>query len=86
MASDKPRNNLREFLDSMGQAMADLPAALGGYRLDEIELSLEVGAEGEIGLLGTSGKLSSKGSITLKLTRRDGPGRGAVPTAEGEGR
>jgi hypothetical protein len=64
------QNNLKSFLGSMETAISGVPQLLGGYALDEIELSLEVGAEGEIGLLGTGGKLSGKGSISLKLKRK----------------
>ena len=63
------QNNLTAFLGLMEKAISGIPQLLGGYALEEIELSLEVGAEGEIGLLGTGGKLSGKGSISLKLKR-----------------
>lgn len=69
ISPDTLKQNLNKFLDSMGGAMAGIPGTLAGFELDEIELSLEVGAEGEIGLLGTGGKLSGKGSITLKLKK-----------------
>lgn len=69
ISPEKLKKNLASFLDSMGSAMAGVPDFLAGYKLEEIELSLEIGAEGEIGLLGTGGKLSGKGSITLKLKK-----------------
>lgn len=69
VSAETLQNNLKSFLASMETAMDGLPKILSGYSLDEIELSLEVGAEGEIGLLGTGGKLSGKGSISLKLKR-----------------
>lgn len=61
--------NLKSFLESMETAIKGIPGAMAGYSLEEISLTLEVGAKGEIGLLGTGGELSGKGSISLKLKR-----------------
>ncbi|MCP3728466.1 hypothetical protein M3I53_36080 [Paraburkholderia sp. CNPSo 3272] len=71
---EKLQSNLKSFLASMETAIDGVPQVLAGYALDEIELSVEVGAEGEIGLLGTGGKLSGKGSISLKLKRKASQG------------
>jgi hypothetical protein len=38
--------------------------------LDEIELTVEVNAEGQLGILGNGGKAGGKGGIKLKFTRR----------------
>ncbi|WP_448573547.1 Pepco domain-containing protein [Trichothermofontia sp.] len=40
-----------------------------GLRLDEVELSVEINAEGQISLVGNGGKLGNSGGITLKFTR-----------------
>jgi hypothetical protein len=37
--------------------------------LDEIELSVEIGAEGEIRLIGSGAKANGKGAIKLKFKR-----------------
>lgn len=63
------QTNLKSFLESMETAMKGIPGVMAGYALEEIALTLEVGAKGEIGLLGTGGELSGKGSISLKLKR-----------------
>ncbi len=41
-----------------------------GMSLDEIELSVEIGAEGEIRLIGSGVKASGKGAIKLKFKRQ----------------
>lgn len=41
-----------------------------GLSLNEIELSVEIGAEGEIRLIGSGAKASGKGAIKLKFTRQ----------------
>ncbi len=41
-----------------------------GMSLDEIELSVEIGAEGEIRLIGSGAKASGKGAIKLKFKRQ----------------
>ena len=41
----------------------------GRLRLDEITLSVQVNAKGELGILGTGGELGGSGGITLKFVR-----------------
>lgn len=40
-----------------------------GLRLDEVELSVEISAEGQLSIVGNGGKLGNTGGITLKFTR-----------------
>jgi len=61
------QEKLSTFLKSMNTALGGIPSLLGAYKVDEIELSLEVGAEGELSLLGTGGKLTGTSGITLTL-------------------
>lgn len=42
-----------------------------GLKLDEIELSVEINGEGEVKLLGTGGKVGTKGGITLRFKRTE---------------
>jgi hypothetical protein len=39
-------------------------------QLEEIELTVEVNAEGQLGILGSGGKAGGKGGIKLKFTRK----------------
>ncbi len=43
-----------------------------GMNLTEIELSVEIGAEGEIRLIGSGAKANGKSAIKLKFTRDKG--------------
>ncbi|MBD2175578.1 hypothetical protein H6F42_01430 [Pseudanabaena sp. FACHB-1998] len=43
-----------------------------GMNLTEIELSVEIGAEGEIRLIGSGAKANGKSAIKLKFTREKG--------------
>jgi hypothetical protein len=40
-----------------------------GLQLNEVELTVEINAEGQVSLLGSGGKLANKGGITLKFKR-----------------
>ena len=40
-----------------------------GLNLNEVTLSVEIDAEGQLSLLGNGGKMGSKGGIVLKFTR-----------------
>lgn len=40
-----------------------------GLQLNEVELSVEINAEGQLSLVGNGGKLGNQGGITLKFIR-----------------
>lgn len=63
---------MSQFLKSVCQIFQQAEQQTIQYsriHLDEIELSVEISSEGEIKLMGTGGKASSKGAIKLKFTR-----------------
>lgn len=43
-----------------------------GMQLSEVELTVEITAEGHVSLVGNGGRLGNKGGITLKFTRPTG--------------
>jgi hypothetical protein len=47
----------------------DQASRQSGLQLDEIELAVEINAEGQVSLLGNGGKLADKGAIKLKFKR-----------------
>ncbi len=47
----------------------DQASSRTGLQLNEVELSVEINAEGQISLVGNGGKLGNKGGITLKFVR-----------------
>lgn len=53
--------------DLFDQATTD-----SGLQLNEVELSVEINAEGQLSLVGNGGKLGNTGGITLKFVRPDG--------------
>jgi hypothetical protein len=60
--------NLRKFVESVNTLVSDLPTIAEQFRLEEIELSVEVNAEGNIQLIGGL-KTGVSGGLTLKLKR-----------------
>lgn len=68
LKTDVLRDNLAGFLSAMNEALEALPQAVHGFKLDEIELVVEVSGEGSIQLLGGV-KVGASGGITLKLKR-----------------
>jgi hypothetical protein len=64
---------MRAVLADIGRMFSDAEAALGRCRLDEIEISLAISADGSIGLLGTQIKTGAKGAIKLKLKVEKAP-------------
>ena len=70
------KNQMSAFLEvveevfDQTQAQDNAQASKSPMRLDEIELSVEINGEGQISLLGTGGKVGSKGAIHLKFKRQ----------------
>lgn len=67
--SDALRNNLGGFLSGFGEALGGVPASLAGYHVEEIELSLEIGASGEVYLIVGSAEVEGKAGVKLTLKR-----------------
>jgi hypothetical protein len=57
-----------EVFDRAEQAGAATPDRQ--LQLEEIELTVEVNGEGQLGILGSGGKAGGKGGIKLKFTRK----------------
>jgi len=68
LKTDVLRTNLAGFVSSLSEALQGLPEVIEGFRLDEIEVVVEVNAEGSIQLLGGV-KVGASGGISLKLKR-----------------
>jgi hypothetical protein len=63
---------LKTQMESMLAIVNDLFSqadASTGLRLDEVELSVEISAEGQLSIVGNGGKLGNTGGIKLKFTR-----------------
>jgi|ERR1700733_6035827 len=69
-------HRVSDFLESMRDVITALPHAFGSYELDEITLSAEVSAKGQVSLLGSGGEIAGNAGITFKFTKRDTPGTG----------
>lgn len=62
---------LSEFVCGFSEALENISDTISGYDLDEIEVSVEVSAEGEISLVGAV-SVGSSGGITLKFKKKTG--------------
>lgn len=63
---------LKAQMESMLAMMNDIFSqadAQTGLRLDEVQLSVEINAEGQISIVGSGGRLGNRGGMTLKFTR-----------------
>ena len=67
------QNRMSEFFQVLGgifqQADRELPPKMT-MQLEEVQLSIDITAEGEVKLLGTGGKIGSQGAIGLKFKRK----------------
>jgi hypothetical protein len=62
------KQNLKTFLDSINEVLSGVPKLPEPFKLDEIELTVEVNGEGSIQLIGGM-KVGATGAITLRLKR-----------------
>ncbi|MEO1148611.1 MAG: hypothetical protein AAFY26_23830 [Cyanobacteria bacterium J06638_22] len=63
---------LKAQVESMLAIMNDVftqADAHTGLRLDEVELSVEINAEGQLSIVGNGGKLGNTGGLKLKFSR-----------------
>lgn len=67
---DKLQERLTTFLHSMNRIVDSMPVTLGDFRIDSLELSVEVGAKGSVSLLGSGGEVSGSGGIRFVLKRK----------------
>ena len=74
ISASQLEKKMSEFLKVVRRIFGNIEqnANLGsGYQLDEIELSVEITAEGTVKLIGNGGQAGAKGAITLKFKRTD---------------
>ena len=64
------KQNVSEFLEVVEEAFDQAEKPKSKMQLDEIELSVEINAEGQVNLLGNGGKAGTKGAIKLKFKRK----------------
>lgn len=65
---------MQDMIDVVDEVFAQDPKSLkdkesSGLQLEEITLSVQVNAKGELGILGTGGELGGSGGLTLKFVR-----------------
>lgn len=66
------KDNLDDVLANLEQVFSSaMNATIGNLRLDEIEVGLEIGTDGSVGIFGIGMKVTGKSSITVKFKRSD---------------
>ena len=66
--ADTLGRNLADFVTSLNDALSALPPLVQGFRLEEIDVVVEVSGEGSVQMIGGL-ELGATGGITLKLKR-----------------
>lgn len=69
----KLKQQMSEFVAGVEDLFAEAEAKNDQIQLDEIELTVEVNAEGEVSLWGLGGtSVGGSAAVTLKFSRKDG--------------
>ena len=63
------KDNLTSFFSSVNGMLSGIPTLIQPYKIDEIEVTFEITAEGSIQLLGGV-KAGATGGLTVKLKRQ----------------
>ncbi|MEO0836192.1 MAG: hypothetical protein AAFY16_09435 [Cyanobacteria bacterium J06642_3] len=67
---EKLKREMRGFLQAMREMLDEAEPPDSKMQLDEVELSVEINAEGQVSLLGVGGKAGGKGGMTFKFKRK----------------
>ncbi len=62
------KSQVNSLLEVVGEVF-EQASLQSGLLLDEVELSVEINAEGQVSIMGSGGKLGEKGAIKLKFKR-----------------
>jgi hypothetical protein len=65
---------MTHFLASMQSVISGVADRVGEYRLDEVVISAEVSAKGQVSLLGTGGEIGGNAGLTFTFKRVTAPG------------
>jgi hypothetical protein len=63
------QTQLTFFLNKMDIVVQKMPAKVGGFFVDSVEISVEITAKGSVGLLGTGGEVGGSGGLKFTLKR-----------------
>lgn len=63
------QTQLTTFFNKMDTVVQNLPARVGGFSIDSVELSVEITAQGSVGFLGTGGEIGGSGGLKFTLKR-----------------
>lgn len=67
---ERLQTELGKLIQGFGTALMSVPNALGEYQLDEVQVTVEVTAEGTVGLLGSGGTVAGQGGVSLLFKKR----------------
>jgi hypothetical protein len=68
--TDRLADQMHDFVAAVQKIVGGVPAAVGGFTVESVEVSAEVSATGKVSFLGSGGELSGTGGITFTLTRK----------------
>src|SRR5271167_3867000 len=63
------RQNLNDFVGALHGTIPDVESEQTGYSLKEFEVSVTIGAKGEVGFLGTGAEASGEASLKLTFSK-----------------
>src|SRR5208337_1771021 len=74
ISTDALRGSLDNLLSNFSHALGGIPEALAGYHVEEIELSLDVRASGEVSLIIGGAEVEGSAGLKVTLKRLRNPG------------
>jgi hypothetical protein len=69
LAVDVLADNVRSFMDQIGNILDKTPEAISNFQFTEFTVSAEISANGKLTLLGIGGEAGATGGITFTFKR-----------------
>jgi len=66
----KLKSALSGFTSNMGEILDGLPDEVAGYKLESIDVSLEISAKGNVSLMAIGGEAGGTGGLILHLKKK----------------
>lgn len=67
------KDQINAFVKALGDTLSSAEERIGKYRLEQVEVAVEVNAKGTVSILGSGGEVGGTGGMTFTFVRQEPP-------------
>ncbi|MGC0327475.1 hypothetical protein RKD23_000465 [Streptomyces sp. SAI-170] len=67
------REQVNAFVEALGETLSRAEEKIGNYRLEQVEVAVEINAKGTVSILGSGGEVGGSGGMTFTFVRQGPP-------------